>query len=143
MKINRIMCFLMVMCIFSFASCSNTKDVTILDRNSNKVVAELSTKENTSEVAKLLDACNHAEKSNNAIHAKEEYLVHFIDPKDSQYDIWFDVYINERNDVYIQYDKEKMENLNDFNKNNMNYDLMKCNNMTVSEFNEIITAAKK
>ncbi len=137
------MCFLMVMCLFCFASCSNTKDVVILDSNSNKVVAELSTKENTSEVAKLLDACNYAEKTTKAIHSKEKYLIHFIDPKDSQYDIWFDVYITEYNDVYMQYDKEKMWNLNDFNRNNMDYDLKKCNSMTVSEFKAIIMVGGK
>ncbi len=136
-----VICIIVLILIICFSSCSGRKDIVITDCITNKVVSELSTKEDKTEAVMLTDVlnkCKETNKTTKTIDTKEKYQVHFIDPKDSQYDIWFYIYITDENDVYAQFDKKKMENLNDFNKEHMDYNLKECTGMTANEFHSVL-----
>ena len=130
---------MLLMCALCLVSCSAKKDTIIIDCNTDKVVAELSMNDNPTEVAALTDALNKTEESSEQFETKEKYLVHFVDPKDSVYDIWYYVYISADNRIFVQYDMEKLSDVYD---GFMNGNMQKCTNMTVNVFNAVLSAGK-
>ena len=68
----------------------------------------------------------------------QKYLVHFIDPKDSLYDIRYYAYLNtDSNEVYVKFDTLKMsEKYDGFVDDKM----QKCTKLTANEFSAIISA---
>ncbi|MER2080564.1 MAG: hypothetical protein ABS876_03460 [Ruminococcus sp.] len=124
-----------------FSGCSAQNNIVITDSKSGKVVAEFSSKEHQDEAAALTNALNNAEEASTEIDYSQEYLVHFIDPKDSLYDIWYYAYLNDDSDeVYFKYDLEKMKDYNDKSKGFFDDKMYKSANMTAKEFTDIISA---
>jgi hypothetical protein len=94
-----------------FSGCSAQNNIVITDSKSGETVAEFSSKEHQAEAAALTNALNGTGEVSGEIDYSEKYLVHFIDPKDPLYDIWYYAYLNDdSNAVYIQFDLEKMSN---------------------------------
>ena len=131
--------FLLIIPILCSTSCSAKKDTIIIDCKTDKVVAELSMNDNPTEVAALTDALNKTEETSEQFETKEKYLVHFVDPKDSAYDIWYYVYISEDNRIFVQYDTDKLSDVYD---GFMDGNMQKCTTMTFNVFNAVLSTGK-
>lgn len=125
-----------------FIGCYNNHDIIITDCSTDKVVASFSTEENAEEAVMLTNAENNVGERAVKLNSKPKYLVHFVDPKDSLYDIYYYVYI-EGNNMYIQYNMEEMQELEDISHFGFDVSIMKTNGITVKEFNSILTKFKK
>ena len=117
--------------LYALVGCSlNTPNIIITDYGTNNVVTQFSSKDYTEEAAALTNALNYNDEISENIKSDPEYTVHFIDPKNSAYDVWYFVYI-ENDTVYVQYNTEKMQQMND--------DIFKSETMTVDKFMEILS----
>ncbi|MDD5923757.1 MAG: hypothetical protein PUC88_03080 [Clostridia bacterium] len=127
--------FLTLLVVFVFSGCSNKSDIVVTDYETGKTAVAFSSKDYQEEAAKIIDMINYL--SDEEIHTTEspKYRVHFIDPKDSKYDIWFSVYDIDSH-LYVKMLTEKMsEHYSSF------YDdsVKEVTTITVDEFNEIMS----
>ena len=129
---------LMILLAVCLSGCSEQNNVVITDCESGEVVAAFSSKEHVSEAASLTDALNNTEEVSAEVDYSQMYLVHFIDPKDSLYDIRYYAYLNtDSNEVYVKFDTLKMsEKYDGFVDDKM----QKCTKLTANEFSAIISA---
>ena len=124
-----------------FSGCSAQNNIVITDSKSGETVAEFSSKEHQAEAAALTNALNGTGEVSGEIDYSEKYLVHFIDPKDPLYDIWYYAYLNDdSNAVYIQFDLEKMKDYNKKSDGFFDDKIHKSSKLTADEFSEIISA---
>ncbi len=127
--------FLTLLVVLVFSGCSNKSDIVITDYETGKTAVEFSSKDYQKEAAKITDMINYLSDEEIDTVESPKYRVHFIDPKDSKYDIWFSVYDID-NRLYVQMVTEKMgEHYSSF------YDssVREVTTMTVDEFNKIIS----
>ena len=124
-----------------FSGCSAQNNIVITDCKSGETVAEFSSKEHQAEAAALTNVLNGTGEVPEEIDDSQKYLVHFIDPKDSLYDIWYYVYLNDdSNAVYIQFDLEKMKDYNKKSDGFFDDKIHKSSKLSADEFSEIISA---
>lgn len=77
--------------IIIFIGCYNNHDNIITDCSTDKVVASFSAKEHTEETVMLVNALNSVDEKAIKLNSKPKYMVHFVDPKDSLYDIYYNI----------------------------------------------------
>lgn len=136
LKISPLFLILLMGCMmFLFYSCSSGAKIEIEDYGTNKTVTEFATSERESDAADLTNMISSNEETDDNV-GEPDYTVHFIDPKDSKYDIWYFAYV-ENGNVYFQYDIDRT-----FQDENFKFtdEIKKCTEMTEERFNEILSA---
>lgn len=127
-----------------FSGCSAQKNIVITDCKTGEIVAEFSSKEHQAEAALLTNALNNAGEISTEPDFSQKYLVHFIDPKDSLYDIWYYIYVgNDNRDVYVQYDMEKMKKFDDQIRGFADDKVRKSTYLNAVDFSNIISGKYK
>lgn len=127
-----------------FSGCSAQNNIVITDGKTGEIVAAFSSKEHQAEAALLTNALNNTEEMSAEFDYSQKYLVHFIDPKDSLYDIWYYIYVSKDNhDVYVQYDMEKMKEFDDQTPGFADDKVRKSTRLNAVELSDIISAKYK
>ncbi len=132
MKIKKIFCFVAVISIICilFGCGFDKSHFIITDCKTNEVVVKFSSKEYVDETIVLTNALNNRETFSGEINPSKKYSIHYVDPKNSYYDVWYYVYI-ENDNLYIQMDTDRMKGIEDNT-------VKKCTSMTVDEFISIL-----
>lgn len=131
---------LVVFLAICFCGCSAQKDIVITDCSSGQTIAGFSLKEDQNTAALLTNALNNGEVVSAQIDYSQKYLIHFVDPKDSLYDIWYYLYVNEdKNEVYVQFDLTEMKTYNDKTNGFFDDSIRRSTNLTAEEFLTILS----
>lgn len=143
MKIKSIILslFLLVFVLTVLTGCFHKDNFFITNYVTGKVVASFSLEENEKQALMLTNALNYCENKEVKLNSKPKYMVHFVDPKDSLHDLYFYVYI-ENDNVYVQFNMDKMQGLEDTFHVGLDGSIKKTNGITVDEFNSILTKFK-
>ena len=134
MKIKKILFSIIILSLVCvFAGCgyrfARSSKIVIIDYETNDVVAQFYTEDDEVSAVALTEMLNNTEDITENVYSSPEYTVHFVDPRNADYDVWHFVYIKDEN-LYIQYDTDKMKDMDD--------DIKKCTSMTPNEFMSII-----
>lgn len=140
-KMNLISLFVLVLTFIMFVGCSSVDDCIISNVSTGKVVASFSTKKHEDETIMLVDAENNVSEKAVKVKSKPKYMVHFVDPKSSLHDVYYYLYIEKEN-MYIQYNMDKMNKLEERFHVGLDDSIKKTNGITVDEFNSILTKFK-
>ncbi len=79
--------------------------IAILDYETEKTVKEFDTTDNKS--ITISNMINYTKPTKDKINDVPTYILHLIDLGDSQYDAWFNIYLNKK--VYVQPISDKMK----------------------------------
>jgi hypothetical protein len=134
MKIKKILFSIIILSLVCvFAGCgyrfARSSKIVIIDYETNDVVAQFYTEDDEVSAVALTELLNNTEDITENVYSSPEYTVHFVDPKNSEFDVWYFIYL-ENDSLYMQYDTDKMNGMDD--------DIKKCTSMTPNEFMSII-----
>ena len=128
---KKLLCSIIIfslVCVFAGCGARSAK-IEIKDYESNDVIAQFYTKDDEVSAVALTELLNNTEDISENINSSPEYTVHFVDPKNSDFDVWYFVYL-ENDSLYMQYDTDKMKGMDD--------DIKLSTSMTPNEFMSII-----
>lgn len=109
-------------------SASTMCEISILDYNTEEVLTQFEASDDT-KANTVFNTLNNTEDTSEKPKTEPSYIIHFIDNGDSQYDVWYLVYIDDSK-LFVCLDSSRTES----NNLNLESGLKLCKSTTVAEF---------